>query len=447
VTPSVTQAEQNGRGNGWGWEDAGAVLPSHSSNARMAERARLAAGAGAGRLAGLASRALGRGEGWVISGKTCLAVAPDAARLLAKGRRIALVSGTNGKTTTTAMLAAALAGRGLVATNRTGANVADGIVAALLERRWARIAALEIDERFVPWAIETLAPQAIALLNLSRDQLSRLNETRMIAQRWRECVTEHPEITVVANVDDPLVVWAAQPAAKVKWVAVGQPWTEDAIACPSCQSVVVFDENGELGWACTECDFARPEPDVELVDDRLVLPDGSELQVDPALPGDRNRANVVMAAMTAGVLGVEPAVAVAAAVEVEGVAGRYRTIAVGKSRVRLLLAKNPASWQETLRFLPPPPAPVVLVLNARDPDGHDPSWIWDVPFEELGDRPVVCTGDRASDLSVRLTYAGIAHEWEPDVDRALDAIHAPMVDVVANYSAFQDLRKRFGRVS
>jgi UDP-N-acetylmuramyl tripeptide synthase len=131
---------------------------------------------------------------------------------------------------------------------------------------------------------------------------------------------------------------------------------------------------------------------------------------------------------------------------VQGVAGRYRTVKVGNAQVRLLLAKNPASWQETLRFIPPPPEPVVLVLNARDPDGHDPSWIYDVPFETLGERPVICTGDRASDLSVRLAYAGIAHEWRPDVDAVLDALDFPVVDVIANYSAFQDLRKRFNHV-
>jgi UDP-N-acetylmuramyl tripeptide synthase len=172
--------------------------------------------------------------------------------------------------------------------------------------------------------------------------------------------------------------------------------------------------------------------------------------VTPALPGERNRANVAMAAATAAVLGVEPALGVRTAAGVEGAAGRYRVVEVGGTRLRLLLAKNPASWQETLRFLPPPPSPVVLVLNARDPDGHDPSWIWDVRFEELGARPVICTGDRASDLSVRLAYAGIAHEWEADVDRVIDQLGGsewPTVDVVANYSAFQDLRRRFGRVS
>jgi lipid II isoglutaminyl synthase (glutamine-hydrolysing) len=442
MTGNVTEPDQYEARSGGGCVPVSAREPSPPR--RRAEHARLSAGVAAGRLAGLASRALGRGEGWVIGGKACLAIAPDAARLLAAGRRIALVSGTNGKTTTTAMLAAALATRGEVATNRTGANVADGIVAALLEQRDATLAAIEVDERFIPWAFEMLAPEAVAFLNLSRDQLSRLNETRMIAQRWRECVTAHPEIAVIANADDPLVVWAAQPAEIVQWVAVGQPWTEDAIACPACQSVVEF---AETGWACTSCDFARPEPDVRLVDDRLLINDGTELEVDPALPGERNRANVAMAAITAGRFGVEAKVSVDAAVEVEGVSGRYRTVQVGSSQVRLLLAKNPASWQETLRFIPPPPAPVVLVLNARDPDGHDPSWIWDVPFEELGDRPVICTGDRASDLSVRLAYAGIEHDWRPDVDEVLDRLPWPEVDVIANYSAFQDLRRRLGRVS
>jgi lipid II isoglutaminyl synthase (glutamine-hydrolysing) len=408
------------------------------------ERARLSAAVAAGRLAGMASRALGRGEGWVISGKTCLALAPDAARLLAAGRHIAVVSGTNGKTTTTAMLAAALATRGDVVTNQTGANITEGIVAALLEDRDAKLGAIEVDERFIPWAFDVLAPEAVAFLNLSRDQLSRLNETRMIAQRWRECVIAHPEIAVIANADDPLVVWAAQPAVIAQWVAVGQPWTEDAIACPACQSVIDF---AATGWACTGCDLARPAPDARLVDDMLVFSDGTKLDVEPALPGERNRANVAIAAVTAGRFGVAPEVAVDAAVEVQGVAGRYRTVTVGSSQVRLLLAKNPASWQETLRFIPPPPAPVVLVLNARDPDGHDPSWIWDVPFEELGHRPVICTGDRASDLSVRLSYAGIEHEWRPDVDEVLDRLTWPEVDVIANYSAFQDLRRRLGRVS
>ena len=410
---------------------------------KSAERARLVAGVAAGRLAGVASRRLGRGEGWVISGKTCLAIAPDAARQLAAGRRLALVSGTNGKTTTTAMLAAALATRAEVVSNRTGANVTEGIVAALLEQRGAKIGAIEVDERFIPWAFDMLAPEVVAFLNLSRDQLSRLNETRMIAQRWRECVTEHPEIEVVANVDDPLIVFAAQPAAKVHWVAVGQPWTEDAIACPQCQSVIEF---GEEGWTCTGCELSRPVPDVELVADRLVFRDGTDLEIDPALPGERNRANVAIAAITAGVLGVDPKEAVKAAVGVQGVAGRYRTVRVGNSWARLLLAKNPASWQETLRFIPPPPEPVVLVLNARDPDGHDPSWIYDVPFEELGDRPVICTGERGSDLAVRLTYAGIEHEWGPNIDDVLDHLAWPVVDIIANYSAFQDLRKRFGHV-
>ena len=417
--------------------------PGGRPSNRLADRARLAAGVTAGRLAGLASRAAGRGEGWVISGKTCLTLAPDAASRLAEGRRIALVSGTNGKTTTTAMLASALATAGEVASNRSGANVTEGIVAALLEQRAARIAAIEVDERFIPWAFDALAPKVVAFLNLSRDQLSRLNETRMIASRWRECVTEHPEIAVVANADDPLIVWAAQPAVKVSWVAVGQPWTEDALACPACSSVIDFDADG---WACTSCEFKRPVPNYSLVHDRLRLPDGTELAVEPSLPGDRNRANAAIATVTAAVLGVAPKAAVSAAVGVHGVAGRYRTVTVGNSQVRLLLAKNPASWQETLRFIPPPPEPVLLVLNARDPDGHDPSWIYDVPFETLGERPVICSGDRASDLSVRLSYAGIAHEWRPDVNEVIDHLAFPIIDVIANYSAFQDLRKRFGNV-
>ena len=101
------------------------------------------------------------------------------------------------------------------------------------------------------------------LLNLSRDQLDRTNEVRMVAGNWRAALAAAPHATVVANADDPLVVWAAGAAAKVRWVAVGLGWQLDAVGCPSCEGRIAFATDGS--WACvTGCGFTRPVPAVTL---------------------------------------------------------------------------------------------------------------------------------------------------------------------------------------
>jgi UDP-N-acetylmuramyl tripeptide synthase len=119
--------------------------------------------------------------------------------------------------------------------------------------------------------------------------------------------------------------------------------------------------------------------------------------------------------------------------------------------VRLLLAKNPAGWHEALDMLRPAPAPVVVAINARIADGHDPSWLWDVDFERLADRVVVATGERRHDLAVRLGYAGVEHSVAADVtDAVRAATSAPgyepgaVIDVAGNYTAFQEYLELVG---
>jgi UDP-N-acetylmuramyl tripeptide synthase len=139
-------------------------------------------------------------------------------------------------------------------------------------------------------------------------------------------------------------------------------------------------------------------------------------------------------------------------VGIANVAGRYREVNLGPASARLLLAKNPAGWDEALRLVRPPPVPVVVGINARVADGRDPSWLWDVPFERLGGRPVVATGDRGRDLAVRLRYAGVPHLWAPGYREAVRAAAdgtrtggGPVdVDLVANYTSFQDARRALG---
>jgi UDP-N-acetylmuramyl tripeptide synthase len=288
----------------------------------------------------------------------------------------------------------------------------------------------------------------VVLLNLSRDQLDRIGEVRLHAAAWRQTLAGSGT-AVAANVDDPLVVWAAGASSSVVWVGTGQRWRADAAACPACGSRIRWfpTENGSVPrcsaphWACMSCDLARPQPDLWLDGSDLVMADGRRYPLRLQLPGWCNLANAAMAAAGVVALGLDPAPAMSAMATVGTVAGRYEQISVDGTSVRLLLAKNPAGWAETLDLLRPAPLPVVVGINSRVADGRDPSWLWDVPFERLGGRRVVATGDRGLDLAVRLRYADVPHLFVPDYRAAVRAAGGPEVDLAANYTSFQDARR------
>jgi UDP-N-acetylmuramyl tripeptide synthase len=387
------------------------------------------------------SRRLGRGGGSVIGGRAILAVDRQALERLAAGRTIALVSGTNGKTTTTSMIRAALATRGPAVTNVLGANLPPGLAAALAAGPAGAPGVLEVDEAWLGRVVTATRPRAVALLNLSRDQLDRNTEVRHLAGVWRATFEGSPGVTVVANADDPLVAWGAGLAGDVRWVGAGQPWTDDAAGCPRCGGRIGFASDG-AEWACGGCEFRRPPLDVWLDGKEVVARHGWRVGLDLQLPGRANLANAAIALTVASVLGVEPERAAPAVGSLREVIGRYATVHNGGVEARLLLAKNPAGWLEVFDFLRPPPVPVVVAINAQIADGRDPSWLWDVPFESLGGRLVVATGERARDLAVRLHYAEVDHVVEPDLLKSLTAAGAPSVDVVANYTSFQQMRAR-----
>jgi lipid II isoglutaminyl synthase (glutamine-hydrolysing) len=405
-----------------------------------------------------ASRRLGRGQGTVAGGRAGLAVDPQLLQHLTARRQVALVTGTNGKTTTTRLLAVALGASGAsVVSNETGSNMPPGHVAALAAARGsgrrrgrsAGLAVLEVDEIYLPRVMAATNATTVVLLNLSRDQLDRTNEVRMVAARWRAALAAAPHTAVVANADDPLVVWGAGAAMRVYWVGAGMRWQLDAVGCPSCDGRITFSADGT--WACTAgCGFARPvvTARLETSGDVPALPlgvwaDGRSLPIDLALPGRFNQANALMAAVAAERLGVEAGAALRAMATVEHVAGRFTTKSFGEVRARLMLAKNPAGWSELLDLVATSSAPLVVSINARIADGGDPSWLWDVPFERLSGRVVVATGDRCRDLAVRLQYAGVAHTMSPDPPGAVTAAaaqgHDGRVDVIGNYTAFNDL--------
>ncbi|HXW79815.1 MAG TPA: Mur ligase family protein, partial [Acidimicrobiales bacterium] len=290
---------------------------------------------------GALSRATGRGSGSVVGGHAVLAIDPLALERLSAGRQVALVSGTNGKTTTTKLFSSALGasregGERQIVTNLLGANLPTGLAAALAAGHPGAPAVLEVDEAWLARVCTRTRPKVLVLLNLSRDQLDRNNEVRQVAQRWRDaCGQAGPGSVVVANADDPLVVWAASAAPHVTWVGAGLRWNHDAAGCPQCGGPVQFgpapvraDADGpalvlspqrrdEAGWCCAACGFSRPGPDVwlgpETADEaRVLFASGQRFSLRLGLPGRCNQGNAAMALAGAVAMGADIGSAIAA---------------------------------------------------------------------------------------------------------------------------------------
>jgi UDP-N-acetylmuramyl tripeptide synthase len=414
--------------------------PSRRSSLPL--RARLATTVGG--AAGRASRLAGRGDGSVIGGVIGLRLKPDLLSLLARGRQIVLVTGTNGKTTTTRLITAALGAMGQqIASNAFGANMEAGLVSALAKAPDATLAVLEVDEKYLPAMLTATGARVVVLLNLSRDQMDRAAEIWMLARRWRAALAAAPGCRVIANADDPLVAWAAGEARQVTWVAGGQRWHDDSWCCPNCGSHLRRD--GE-DWYCGECPNRRPPVRWALVGDEVIDPSGRARRLDLALPGRANRSNAVIAFAVAEVFGISVPQAIDPVRQVKSVAGRYTQVERHGTALRLLLAKNPAGWLEALDVLVPAPVPVLLAVNAQTPDGKDTSWLWDVDYRRLRGRPVFVAGERKLDLAVRLEADEVAFSLADGIDEAIAAARSPSMEVIANYTAFQQIRAALGRV-
>jgi lipid II isoglutaminyl synthase (glutamine-hydrolysing) len=404
------------------------------------------------RTAGRLSRAAGAGGGTTLPGKLLWKLDPGAVDRLAARlpQGSALISATNGKTTTSAMAARILAPSARLAHNRSGANLVSGVASALLAARDAELGLFEVDEAALPEVSRRLRPRAVCLGNLFRDQLDRYGELELLAGRWRGAVQELPtEAALVVNGDDPQVGDLArerdprtrsvfgvddprhasaelQHAADSKWcVRCGTPYTYAAAYI------------GHLGdYRCDACGHRRPPLDVraraielhglESVSFELVTPEGSR-RIQLAVPGLYNVYNALAATSLARALGVGLDAIQGGLNGFSAAFGRFERIQIADRTLLVLLIKNPAGANEVVRTLIAGGAPTLLLvaLNDEIADGRDVSWIWDVDFEPLLGRleRLVATGDRAAELALRFRYAGLpdeAIEVVPSLEEALD---------------------------
>jgi UDP-N-acetylmuramyl tripeptide synthase len=380
------------------------------------------------------SRMTGRGSGTVVGGRVGMKIAPDLVSSLARGRSTILVSGTNGKTTTTSMIVAGWGGA--VTTNETGANMPAGHAAALADSTNEHVV-LEVDEAWLPDTLDSTQPHVVVLLNLSRDQLDRANEVRQMAERWRKALESNgdADLVVVANANDPLVVYAAEANANTVWCDVPTTWQADAMSCPKCTLGISHIGNS---WHCT-CGFAKPAKVTTILGEELEI-DSERVHLDLSMPGDFNRSNAAMALTALHCLDVSLDGAVRRINAVQSVVGRFSVRRWNGHVLRLLLAKNPSGFAAMLATLPEDGADVWVAINARIADGRDPSWLYDVPFEMLRGHRVYCFGDRRLDLATRLDYGQV--EYIVVDNDALVPTSKETVSLLANYTAFSDWLER-----
>ena len=439
-------------------------------------RVPLVAGIAAARVAGRLSRLVGAGGGTTFPGKLLATIDASAVDRMAARLPLgsAVLSATNGKTTTAAMAAEILAPRARLAHNRSGANLLSGVASTLLAETDADLGLFEVDEGAFPEVARRLRPHAVCLGNLFRDQLDRYGELELIAERWRAAVRELPESTVLAvNGDDPQVGDLARerPGSLVFGVDDPRhgtstlPHAADSKWCLRCGHPYTYATAyvGHLGaYRCDHCGHARPPLDVTARDIRLdgldgvefdlALPDGAR-RIRLRVPGLYNVYNALAAASLATALGATLDEVEAGLERFSAAFGRFERIDVDGKQLLVLLIKNPAGANEAVRTLVAGGAPriAVIALNDAIADGRDVSWIWDVDFEPLfaGLTKLVAAGDRAAELALRAKYAGFPDaniEVEPDLARALDrgfelTPEAGELVVLPTYTAMLGLRE------
>jgi len=372
-----------------------------------------------------------RGGGSSLPGKIALKLNPNILKKLAKKWNVILVTGTNGKTTTSDMIVKALMAGGMtVINNSAGANMTPGIVAAFvknyrfIERRKNRFAVIEVDEAYMRQITTMIDPQIIVATNIFRDQLDRYGETTTTYKYIFEAILNVPNAKLILNGDESMLgnMPVKNSCIYFGFENYGEPTVlanTESIFCRDCKTKylyksIVFNHLGE--YYCENCGHSRPELDYNIRDVSL-SPLGSvvtinDFHVEIGLPGLYNIYNAACAFAVADSLGVEKDIIAQSLATQESKFGRFETIEIDEKTLKLLLIKNPAGCNQCIDTVAIDEKEVSLMflLNDKYADGRDVSWIYDAHFEALSKMnisKIIIGGDRAYDMAIRLKVAGL----------------------------------------
>jgi lipid II isoglutaminyl synthase (glutamine-hydrolysing) len=423
--------------------------------------------AGFARGAGSFSRLLNRGAGSSVPGLIMVRLRPGyiERRVARLSGGVIAVSGTNGKTTTVAMIRSILESVGFnPVVNETGSNLSQGIATAFLQGGGNhRLGVFEIDEAALVRLVPVLRPRMLILSNVFRDQLDRFGEIESVASLLARAAALLPKDSiVVANADDPLLWWSVEDRSPVgfgvdtSWYSELN-WDAEPDLCPQCRETLTFDSRtiAHLGrGSCDHCGWASAAPTypVRLVADHGLS--GMEITFEGrpialGVGGIHNAYNAAAALAATHSFGIPVTDAIRALESFQPRFGRGEKLVFEGTPVWLLLIKNPAGAGVVIDAVASDPGigAAVISINDLDADGRDVSWIWDADFEGLTDTgvPLVASGRRALDIAVRIRYANRTPVVEPNPVAALRRAVAQCgegraVAVLATYTAMLDFR-------
>jgi lipid II isoglutaminyl synthase (glutamine-hydrolysing) len=407
---------------------------------------------------GKAARALTRlrgGSGSAFPGLVVERLDPSflAAVLAQLPRGVVVVSGTNGKTTTTKMVVELLRGQGLrVFTNRSGSNFTRGVVASMLGeisptgKLEADIAVLELDEAHAVHFVRAVGPQYSLLLNVMRDQLDRFGEIDSTAALLRT-IAEHTSEGVVLNREDSRIAAIADSlgSQKVRYFGLA----------PELRSH--FPSDDELHGVTTKGETTGPEADVLLTglgnQQGTFRIGAEEITTDLTVNGAYNIYNAAAAlALVRMVLGetIDRDALLVSLRRASPAFGRGESLTVRGQPLDLVLVKNPSGFRLGLSSFSAEGVATMIAINDNYADGRDMSWLWDVGFDSLAEGGVaMVSGVRTYDMALRLSYDGVSiAAAEPELGKALDEFLAAHPDtpkrIFCTYTAMLALRQHLG---
>ena len=404
-----------------------------------------------------------------LPGKLTLKLDPNILQSFSKKYDLVIVTGTNGKTLTTALSVRVLREKyDQVLTNPTGSNMEQGIVTTFITAPRAKkkgLAVLEVDEANVPIVCRYITPKAFAFTNIFRDQMDRYGEIYTTYNKILRGVKLAPKATIIANGDEQLFHSKDLPNPIIYYgfnhehhEAFNAPANTDGLLCPKCQHILQYHMRTYAGlgdYFCPHCGFKRPELTYSVTKIDKLTPTNSTFEIDGhqytiGIGGLYNIYNALAAYSLGRFMGVAPEQIKHAFESDERVFGRQEIINVDGKQVTIILVKNPVGLNQVLDMIETDPKPFsfAFLLNANYADGIDTSWIWDGDFEKLARHQIpqyMTGGERYKDITTRLTMAGIDNVWhEPDLTKVIDKIKqmpTEYVYILATYTAMLQLRK------